>query len=101
MKVWTKDEILDLLDKSPTMIGRSLLVLYRRQTGDEQEAEYTYYTNEKGFNKIDAEILSSFAKQYDRRRTLSNKQLELARKRLPKYWKQLLEEANHGSVELK
>jgi hypothetical protein len=44
-----------------------------------------------GFNGRDSEILSSFSVQIEKGRTLSEKQLNICKKLLPKYWRQILE----------
>lgn len=66
--------------------------LWQRQTSDEQAAQTTGYDNGIGFNGTDAMILSSFAEQINKGRTLSPKQLTIAFKKLPKYSKQIISE---------
>jgi len=91
---WTKERILELIATNHTMVGRSLVKLLARQTADEVATKTTRYHNGVGFSGPDATILTSFAQQFAQKGYLSNKQLALARKRLPKYHRQLLEEAN-------
>lgn len=98
---WTRDKIRELLVKSSTMVERSLLILYARQTKDERVAENTTHHNCMGFSACDAKILSSFARQiktnkygYPEGRRLSLKQLYIARKCLKKYANQLAMFAN-------
>lgn len=91
---WTAEEIKNLLQRNDMMVGRSLERLYRRQTDDEKKLEQTKHENGIGFNAVDASLLTSFAKQWMHTGRLSCKQLFVARKKLPKYVKQLLEEAN-------
>jgi len=67
-----------------------LLALYQYQTPDEQVRAATH-NNEVGFNAIDSDILSSFARQYIARGFLSEKQLALLRAKLPTYHRQLNE----------
>ena len=43
-----------------------------------------------GVQRVDAEILSSFAEQYKERGKLSPKQMELCKKKIRSYWKQLM-----------
>lgn len=68
---------------------RAIVALFERQTADEQAVSATRENNKIGFNGVDAEILSSFAKQVLWGRKLSEKQLAIAFKKLPKYAKQL------------
>jgi hypothetical protein len=68
---------------------RAIIKIYERQTLDEQEAEETSERNGVGFSGCDANILSSFAKQLIVKGYLSPKQITIARKKMPKYWKQI------------
>jgi hypothetical protein len=77
------------LASNPAWAHRALVVLHDQQTRDEQETRTTETHNGVGFTGIDAEILSSFAEQVKRGRTLSPKQLAIAHRRLPKYAGQL------------
>lgn len=86
----TTETIKEKVSKDPRWATRALIALYQRQTTDEQASERTIERNGQGFNGIDAEILSSFANQVLAGRTLSQKQLAIAFKKLPKYSKQLL-----------
>lgn len=67
----------------------ALLKVYENQTSYEQEAQATVELNGVGFSGIDAEILSSFAQQYQARQSLSDKQMAIARKRVPAYAAQI------------
>jgi hypothetical protein len=84
------------LETNPAWALRALVVVYNEQTPTEQDYEVTAYTNGVGFTGIDAEILTSFAKQYlnkverfGRTATLSPRQMELLHKKMPKYAGQL------------
>jgi hypothetical protein len=94
MAVWTKEGIAELLATNNTMVGRSLVQLFKRQTSDEQAAHITMHNNARGFNGVDAQILSSLAEFYMRNDYLSPKQLVLARRKLKKYTGQLVLVAN-------
>ncbi len=69
-----------------------------RQTTDEQQDAHTKHANGRGFNGRDAEIMTSFynqiqkARRYHNPQLLSEKQVQIARRMLPKYWKQVQEE---------
>lgn len=94
MTTYTKETILDLLNKSDKAVCRAVVAIWKRQTADEQQAQATAHKNGIGFAAFDAEILSSFAEQYNKRGSLSEKQIALARKRIVHYWRQLVEIAN-------
>ena len=68
---------------------RALSVVYRNQTADEQATQQTIEHNGIGFSGPDAEILSSFAQQYQRRGTLSPRQMNLLRRKMPSYASQV------------
>lgn len=98
MKTFTKDMILDALDRSPKFVERSLLALYERQTADEQDGALTAHQNGAGFSGPDAFILTEFSKwclrsQRPEGERLTPKQLELTRKKLTRYTRQLIEVA--------
>lgn len=92
------------LATKPKWAIRALTVVYEGQTSQEQCSERTIEENGVGFTAFDAEILSSFAQQVERwnradptRRyttPLSEKQMALLFKRIPKYAGQLLARTN-------
>lgn len=75
---------------NPQWATRALMKIYDLQTEDEQVSGYTHNWNCVGFNGIDSEILSSFAEQINKGRTLSEKQMKIVFKKMPKYAKQLM-----------
>lgn len=97
-KTWTPDEIKTMIATNDKAVARALLALLDRQTADEQASQTTSHSNGQGFTGADAEILTSFAQQVQRGRTLSVKQLEIARRKLVKYAKQLALVANAAAV---
>lgn len=86
----TKQLIVEKLLTDNRWLARGIIAIYAKQTYEEQNAEATLKNNGVGFNSIDAYILSSFAKQLSQGRTLSQKQITIARKKMPKYASQLL-----------
>ena len=73
---------------------RALTLVYRNQTTDEQNAQQTLEHNGIGFSGPDAEILSSFAQQYQRRSSLSPKQMNLLKRKIPSYARQVARAAD-------
>lgn len=106
MSTYTKEIIQEKIKTDDRWVYRSLEVLYDRQTQDEQETKSTNHHNSMGFNGTDSFILSSFMEQLNKRKvtgqpvTLSPKQLEICRKKLPKYWKQIQEVINSKTKEV-
>jgi hypothetical protein len=72
---------------------RTLLLIFSKQTASEQQTEQTTVHNNVGFTGVDAEICSSFAKQYQTRNFLSPKQLVILKRIIAKYWQQVIDEA--------
>ncbi len=87
----TKEMIKEKLLSDNRWLVRGILAIYHKQTYEEQTADATLKDNGVGFNGVDAFILSSFAKQLKQGRTLSMKQLLIARRKMPKYAGQLLQ----------
>lgn len=94
MKIWTEQEIKDLIQTNDIVLYRALQGLYKCQTDEEQAAGQTHVVNGKGFNGVDAPILSSFCEFLNKTGFLTSKQKALARKKLIKYNKQLTKLAN-------
>lgn len=86
---YTKEVIMTNLSSNPRWIERGLIVLYERQTRDEQESHSTNVFNKIGFNKPDSSYLSYCAKWVLSGRPLSGRHLEKCGQKLPKYWKQI------------
>lgn len=68
---------------------RALLKIYDAQTNDEQATETTHLYNNVGFTGVDAKILSSMAKQLQYKKTLTERQMKIVFKKMPKYWSQI------------
>lgn len=67
--------------------------IFEYQTASEQETESTRLYNGVGFTGSDAKILSSFAKQINRGKSLSEKQNYILKKLMPKYANQLINQS--------
>lgn len=109
MQSFTADELIAIINANDTAAANALLGLYARQTADEQEAQANGHKNGQGFNGTDAAILSSFAEQVlawkatpeslrRHRSPLSPKQLEMLRKKIAKYSRQLVEIAEEKAA---
>lgn len=87
------------MELSNEWLYRGLLAIYNYQTEDEKTSEITKHDNMVGFNGVDSNILSSFAKSYKNYGRLSPAQLVICRKKMLKYAGQLAKIANgeiHG-----
>lgn len=71
---------------------RAMVKIYEcNQTWEEQSCEQTVDDNGIGFNGLDANILSSFAKQVQAGRTMSQKQMSIIMKKMKKYARQVID----------
>ena len=90
----TKKDTLTALQQKLALDGRwairALLAIFRNQTEDEKDKATVRDHNEMGFRCMDAEILTSFARQVHNRRNLSEKQMRVVHKLMPKYARQLM-----------
>lgn len=89
--VLDKTYIQALVQNNDNAAIRALLAIYDRQTEAEKAVGVTKEHNGAGFSGAESEILSSFAEWYKAKGFLSPKQLVITKKRLMKYWRQLLE----------
>lgn len=99
----TKNEIKNLfkskLSTSATWAVKGMLKIYEFQTASEQSAGVTHEHNKVGFSGCDAEILSSFCKQILKGYRMSDKQMVIVFKKMPRYWRQLSEISDQAKVE--
>lgn len=94
----TKESIKTLLEDRMDAVLRGLLVIDALQTETERQVGDSVVLNGVGWSGTDAEFMSSLARQYRQRGTLSDKQKHWARKKLMKYAGQLAKVAN-GEIE--
>lgn len=77
------------LGARPAWARRALEIVLARQTDDERAVGATIARNGAGFSGVDAEILTSFARQLAAGRALSPRQEAVLLRRMPKYAGQL------------
>lgn len=94
VRVWTKSEILEKLNKNDKWLQHGIIAIYQRQTRQEQQIQVTVEHNQKGFSGADASYLSYIAKWLMSGRNLDGKHLIKARARMQKYAGQLAKIAN-------
>lgn len=70
---------------------RGLMAIYDYQTDYELRQGHTIEFNGVGFSGKDSEILTSFAEQFEKNGRLSEKQMSLLKRLMPRYAGQLLE----------
>ena len=87
------------LGTSEVWAKSALLKILENQTQDEVATESTHEHNGIGFTGADAEILTSFAKQYQKSGTLSQKQLVILFKKMPKYSAQIIKVSDSEKLE--
>jgi hypothetical protein len=92
--VYKREQIQSMLMSSDASLIRGLLRIYANQTMDEQKSASVNRNNGIGFRSCDARILTSLAQQAQRKGSLSIKQLDLLRRKMPVYVGQLTNFAN-------
>ena len=96
MRIWTEDEIRDLVQTNDIVLYRALKKLYGEQTAGEQATGETVEHNGRGFNGIDSKFLSSVSEFLLKKGFLTDKQKATTRRMMKKYTKQLTRLANAG-----
>jgi len=86
----TRTYVKTKLSTSEVWAKAALLKIFDFQTKDEQRYETTSEYNGVGFTGVDGEILTSFAKQLLLKGWLSPKQMTIVKKKMPKYWMQII-----------
>ena len=89
-KVQIKEFVKKKLSTDPVWARHALLKIYEFQTQEEQRAGDTQFNNGVGFTGTDGRILTSLAQQLQKKRYLSDKQMALVFKKMPKYWIQVV-----------
>lgn len=89
----TEDIIRQKLMTDLRWLEAAILAIYRRQTADEKAEGVTKHSNGVGFSGCDSVTGSYMAKWIQGGRHLSGKWIEKARRIMPKYTRQLMEEA--------
>ena len=96
-KITSKAQLVSMLKTQlatrPQQAIKGLMRIYANQTESEQSSGIVISNNGIGFVHVDSEILTSFAKQFEERGSLSEKQLTILYKKMPKYAGQLINAA--------
>jgi len=98
-KIEIKEYVKNKLASSEPWMKQALLKIFEFQTEEEKDWESTHFHNGVGFTGVDGKILSSFAKQLQKRGWLSPKQMDILKKKMPKYWKQIIEISDKEKLE--
>jgi len=93
-RVWTQEEIKNLVQTNDRVLYGALRKLYACQTADEIAEGTATHRNGAGFNGVDAGILTSFCEFLNCTGFLTVKQKAIARKKMVKYTRQLTIMAN-------
>lgn len=80
-------------------VNGMLKIFDTNQTEYERQVRTTREDNGIGFNGVDGNILSSFSQQIKNGRVLSEKQLKVVMKAMPKYHKQLIELSDQSKLD--
>jgi len=94
MKIWTEQEIVEMLKNSDHAVERAILAIYNRQTESEKNVDAAIVDNGIGFSGADASSGSYIAKWILSGRKISGKFVDKARHIAIKYRRQLVSIAN-------
>lgn len=94
----TREEVTHLLRTNDRAVERALVVLFQRQTADEQAAHDTRHTNGVGFNATDAKFGSNLAQKVLKGWKLTPAQISSARRMIIKYGGQLVAAAEEKAA---
>jgi hypothetical protein len=89
---WTKEKVIDLLEKNPKAVEKALILIYNRQTNDEKNCENTIVNNGIGFRPCDAPSGTYMAEWVKSGKPLNGKFLLKAKEMMKHYTRQLIEE---------
>jgi hypothetical protein len=81
---------------SERQLRNALEAIFQRQTFSEQEMDSTHDSNGRGFTGVDAQILSDIHKKGKLYGCLKGRQIDLVRKRMKRYSRQLVDAAEQG-----
>lgn len=95
----TDESIRTLLTSNDKAVRRALVVLFERQTTDEQATDAARHSNNKGFNHADAKQGSRMARVVLSGRPLASWNMARARTILHKYAGQLARIANEKATQ--
>jgi len=90
MSSMTEEKLISLIKEKDEWAIGGLITIYRNQTQDEQSNNSVKYQNSVGFNGYDADILSSISQFYLKNKFLTPKQIDVVKKSITKYSKQML-----------
>lgn len=93
---WDKAKLVELLNTNDKAVWRGVARIYERQTEAEKAVGDTCVYNGIGFSGADAQILSSLAQFYEKTGFMTPRQTAIARKKIKKYTRQLLEIIREG-----
>jgi len=93
-KIQIKAFVKRKLSTDPAWARQALLRIYDFQTQEEQNIKDTKDHNGVGFTGTDGRILSSLAMQLQQKNYLSDKQMAIVFKKIPKYWIQVVKISN-------
>lgn len=81
----------DLLWYNDNTLLKSILMIYDRQTEEEKRQGASIDNNNVGFTKVDAKEMGRIARKIKNGQQLTYAEMGMARRKMQKYWKQLME----------
>ena len=93
-KIWTRDQINDILNRSDAAVERAIKNLYKLQTDSEKHSRTTKVTNSYGFSAFHAKRGTYYAEWLNSGKNLTGKHLDKARAIALRHSSQLVDIAN-------
>lgn len=93
-RVWTKEDIVNLLKTNPEAVDRAVKAIHKLQNGEEQQKGKSIERNGRGFSRPDAEFFAKYHVDLVNSITIDPARRAIAKNKMPKYWRQLLRIAN-------
>lgn len=93
-KVWTREELIELINTNNLAVERAILRIHAGQTAQEKQDENTYDHNDIGFSSAHAKVGTYMAKWLQQGKHLTGDWLPKGRKIALRHVRQLLKVAN-------
>lgn len=94
-----KEFVRKMLSTNRTWALKAMLLVYSYQTKSEQSFGQTVEHNGRGFSQIHASLMTSFVNGFRKFDRLTDNQMQVLFKIMPRYWKQVLEASDAQKLE--
>lgn len=85
-----KQYLQNLVTTNYKALLKSIVLIHDLQTDEEKQNKESQIKNSVGFSRYDAEVLSKIAIKLKRCELITKNEMYVARAKMPKYWRQLM-----------